>query len=484
MTQHLRIPSALRGRSARRPPDGRHPSRLSLWMEQVGDDLSPRAALPGDLDVDVAIVGAGYTGLWTARSLLVADPGLRVVVLEAETAGYGASGRNGGWCSALFPVGAAALARRYGHDAALALRRAMNETVVEVGRAARSDGVDCGYVRGGTVRLARTRVQLDAIAAELDADAAMDGVDGLQRLDEAQARARVGASSVLGGLFTPHCARIQPAELVRGLARAVEGRGAVIHERSPVLAVEPATGTRRARAVTASGTVTADVVVRATEAWTAGLPGSRRTVVPVYSLMVATEPLPAAFWDGAGLADRETFSDERHLIVYGQRTTDDRLAFGGRGAPYHFGSRIAPAYDGDRRVFAGLHTAVRELFPALAGHRFSHAWGGPIAIPRDWHASVGLDRATGTAWAGGYVGDGVATTNLAGRTLADLVLGRDTELTRLPWVGHRSPRWEAEPLRWLGVNAGLRAMTLADTEERLTGRPSRIARTMAPLLGH
>jgi glycine/D-amino acid oxidase-like deaminating enzyme len=157
--------------------------------------------------------------------------------------------------------------------------------------------------------------------------------------------------------------------------------------------------------------------------------------------------------------------------------------FGGRGAPYHLGSRVEPRFDRDQRVFAALHATLTGMFPVLRGARFTHAWGGPLGIARDWCASVGLDPSTGLAWAGGYVGDGVSTTNLAGRTLRDLVLGHDTALTRLPWVGHRSPAWEPEPLRWLGINVGLRAMTLADAEESLTGRPSLLARAVAPLLG-
>ena len=188
-------------------------------------------------------------------------------------------------------------------------------------------------------------------------------------------------------------------------------------------------------------------------------------------------------WDEIGLAQRETFSDHRHLIIYGQRTADDRLVFGGRGAPYHLGSRIEPAFDREPRVFAALHATLLDLFPVLTGTRFTHAWGGPLGIPRDWCASVGLDRATGLAL-GGRVRRRRRLHHQPGRAdAADLVLDRDTELTRLPWVGHRSPAWEPEPLRWLGINAGLRAMTLADAEERLTGRPSVVGRVMAPLVG-
>ena len=237
------------------------------------------------------------------------------------------------------------------------------------------------------------------------------------------------------------------------------------------------------RVVTRLGTVRARYVVRATEGYTPELTGMRRVVAPVYSLMIATEPLPPAVWDEIGLAGRPTFGDLRHLIIYGQRTADGRLAFGGRGAPYHLGSSVRPSYDQVPAVFAALRRTLAELFPVLGDVPVTHHWGGPLGIARDWCASVGLDPGTGLGWAGGYVGDGVATTNLAGRTLADLITGARSELTRLPWVGHRSPDWEPEPLRWLGLNAGLQVMGLADREEARTGRPSKVAGFMGRFLG-
>jgi glycine/D-amino acid oxidase-like deaminating enzyme len=444
----------------------------SLWHEQVvadGDPLAPRPPLDGDTEADVCIVGAGYTGLWTAHALLRGDPGLRVLLVEREVAGFGASGRNGGWCSALFPAGPAALARKHGNASAQAMRAAMRAAVDEVGKAVAEEDIACDWVKGGTVVLARTPAQLARARCE-----ASDGPDRVELLGPAEASALVGATDVLGATYSPDCARIQPARLARGLARAVERRGGRIAERTTALAVRPR------EVVTDRGVVRAVTVVRATEAWSASL--APRSVVPVYSLIVATRPLPASFWDRAGLAGGQTFSDHRHLVVYGQRTADDRLVFGGRGAPYHFRSRIHPAFDRDERVFAGLRAAVMELFPALRPDDLSHAWGGPLGIPRDWHAGVGLGP-DGVGWGGGYVGDGVATSNLAGRTIAALVLGRDDPLTTLPWVGHRSRRWEPEPLRWLLVNAGLRLMTLADGEERLTGRPSVVAASLARFLG-
>jgi glycine/D-amino acid oxidase-like deaminating enzyme len=423
-------------------------------------------------------VGAGFTGLWTAYYLALADPTLRVAVLEAEVAGFGASGRNGGWCSALFPTPWRRLVRHSSAAGARRLHRAMAETVVEVGRVADVEGIDAHYRRGGTVTLARSAAQSARLRDEIRT--ARDrgfGEDDLRQLGADEARAVLAASDVTGGLFTPHCAAVHPARLVRGLARAVEARGVALFEGTRVEEIGPGF------AQTTAGRVSAEVVVRATEGYTPALPGHRRTIAPVYSLMVATEPLPASAWEEIGLTERPTFTDGRHVIIYGQRTADGRLAFGGRGAPYHFGSRVRPSQDQEPGVFAMLRQTLRDLLPQLpADLAFTHAWGGPLGIARDWAASVGLDRATGLAWAGGYVGDGVGTSNLAGRTLADLVLGRDTELVSLPWVDHRSRRWEPEPLRWLGINAGLRAMQLADWEERRTQRPSVVARAMAPLM--
>ncbi len=218
--------------------------------------------------------------------------------------------------------------------------------------------------------------------------------------------------------------------------------------------------------------------------FTATLAGQRREVLPVYSLMLATEPLPDEVWDRIGLAERETFSDGRHLVIYGQRTADGRLAFGGRGAPYHFGSRIDPRHDRNDTVHDGLWQALSGMFPEVAPFRVTHRWGGPLGIPRDWYASCGLDRRSGLAWAGGYVGDGVATSNLAGRTLSDLITGTRSELTALPWVNHHSRRWEPEPLRWMGANAGLAVMSSADAHEVRSGRSSRRAALFGRFLGH
>jgi glycine/D-amino acid oxidase-like deaminating enzyme len=441
-----------------------------LWLETCGDDLTPRPSLGSDLDVDVAIVGAGYTGLWTAYYLARLDPTLRIAVLEKEIAGFGASGRNGGWCSALFAASRAKVAAQHGRDAAIALQRELFTTVDEVGKIAAEEGMDIHYDKGGTLDFATEEAHAHRLREEVGDERRWGfGDEDFRWLEPSEASERISVRGARGAVFSPHCAAIHPARLARGLARAVERHGVTVFERTTVVELAPG------RVRTTDGLVKADVVVRATEGYTAKLPGLRRALVPVYSLMIATEPLPDAFWKKVGWARRETMTDARHLIIYAQRTADGRIAFGGRGAPYHFGSRVEDRFDREPRVFSELRRSLVGLFPEAASARITHRWGGPLGIPRDWYSSVGLDRRRGMAWAGGYVGDGVGTSNLAGRTLADLILRRDTPITGLPWVDHRSRPWEPEPLRWLGVNLALRTMASADHVEARTGRPARRA---------
>lgn len=354
----------------------------------------------------------------------------------------------------------------------------VREAVDEIGRVAAAEGIGCDFTKDGTIAFARTPSQLARARAQVEqARSWGDTPEDLRLLDAGETRQHARAAGALGATYTPHCARIQPARLVRGLATAVERRGVALYEQTAATSVAPR------RVYTDAGDVTAEVVVRATEGYTPQLAGCEREVLPVYSLMVATEPLPEEVWAEIGLSRQPTFSDHRHLIIYGQRTADGRLAFGGRGAPYHFGSSVRPAFDRDDTVFEMLSKTLVDLFPPVAGAAFTHAWGGPLGVPRDWTPSVGLDSRTGMAWAGGYVGDGVSAANLAGRTLAHLISGTASELTTLPWVNHRSRRWEPEPLRWLGANAGLLAVRAADREEQLTARPSLLAKAMAPFVG-
>jgi glycine/D-amino acid oxidase-like deaminating enzyme len=435
-----------------------------MWLQECGDDLSPRPSLPGDIDADIAIVGAGFTGLWTAYHLLRHDPSLRVVVLEREIAGWGASGRNGGWCSALFPATWKRVAAEHGPDAADRLRLRLRQAVDDVGAFCVEHGVDARFAKGGTLSLVRNSAQLDRRYGDQE------------WLDAPAAQQRLAATSLLGAEYTPDCAALDPARLVRGLARVVEGLGAAIHERTRVVDVSPGS------VLTDHGTVKAELIVRATEGYTADLPSAHRDLAPLWSLIVATEPLPDDLWDTIGWRERETVTDGRHLIIYAQRTADGRIVFGGRGAPYRFGSATSGS-SGHDTTYGLLESTLHDLLPQTRDARITHRWGGVLGVPRDWMPSAAFDRKQGMAWAGGYVGDGVALSGLAGWTLADLLLGRDTEETRLPWVNHRWKRWEPEPLRWLGIQTMTAVMASADKVEQRTGRTARRARLLDHLVG-
>jgi glycine/D-amino acid oxidase-like deaminating enzyme len=440
---------------------------ISYWHDSLpeGELETSRPALPGDIDADVAIVGAGFTGLWTAYYLAQRDPALRIVVLEKDFAGFGASGRNGGWASGLLPTSWEQIAAESSRDETLRFQRTANEAVDEVGKVAADEGIDGHFAKGGYLRVATSPLQWDRLQQQLAHARQWDqGEDDLALLSRPDTKARVDADGVFGGLYSPHCAAIHPARMVRGVAHAAERRGVTIYEGTEVTAIEP--GVVR----TVHGDVRAEVAVRALEGYTSSLPQYRRALVPIYSLMIATEPLPDYVWDEIGWRDRETLNDDRRFLIYAQRTADGRIALGGRGAPYHWGSQIDPSFEHPRGVHDALHRTVVSLFPSLRDVAVTHRWGGVLGIPRDWFPSVRFDRTTGFATAGGYAGDGVTLTNLAGRTLADLITGTASDLTTLPWVGRESRAFEPEPLRFVGINAGFRLADWVDRREERTGR--------------
>jgi len=450
---------------------------LSMWHDTLEEDLEQRPALtPSEASAhwDVVIMGAGYTGLWSALGLVEQDPTLRVLVLEKECAGFGASGRNGGWCSALFPTGNSALIKRHGLEKTQALRSAMVHSVDSVGQWASTLGIDCDFVAGGTMMLARNDIQVSR-ATETLAEAQLVTADKHRWLEPSDT---LQATHVRGAVFDPACARLHPTKLVRGLARALEQRGVRIAEGTTVLGYEP--GMVR----TNRGDISTPVIVDALEGYRSQLTATKRHSLPLYSLMIATEPLPDSVFERIGLQHGMTFSDFRSLVIYGQRTADNRIAFGGRGAPYHFGSTIRADYDRVPRVFDALWRTLTDMFPDVSDAQVTHTWGGVLGVPRDWHSSVSFDPSTGIARAGGYVGDGVGLSHLAGFTLADLVLGAPTERTALPFVNHRSPKWEPEPLRYLGAMAAILGVGAADAIEARTGKQSLVSRLIAPLTGH
>jgi len=444
---------------------------LGFWWRSLGGPPAARPPLPGPAQADVAIVGAGYTGLWTAYYLKRAQPSLEIVVLERELAGFGASGRNGGWVSGFFSGPARVYERRVGQAAYVALQRAMFATVDEIAAVLREHAVDADFVKAGHLAVARGDGQALRLRRELrDAHKRGLGEIDLRELTTSELGERVQVAGAQAASFSPHVARVHPLKLLRGLTAAVEHLGVRIYERTPVHEIRPH------EALTPAGSVRARWVVRATEGYTAGLAGLRRALVPMNSSMIVTEPLPARTWEQIGWSGCEVLSDCAHVYAYLQRTADGRIAIGGRGAPYRFGSRTDGSGATAARTITQLHAHLRTMFPVLAGAALEHAWSGVLGVPRDWCPSINADPRAGLAWAGGYVGEGVAAANLAARTLRDLILGESTSLTTLPWVGHQPRRWEPEPLRWGSIHSVYALYRRADRHEQRTGRPSPLGR--------
>jgi glycine/D-amino acid oxidase-like deaminating enzyme len=447
---------------------------VSYWMETAGD-LAPRPRLDGTTACDVAILGAGYTGLWTAYYLLKQQPGLRIVIAEGEIAGFGASGRNGAWCAPDLNVSMDRLARLHGEDAARRTQQATYDAVDEVGRVAAAEGIEAGFHKGGELIVALGPHHVPALEASLREYERFGFGEHYRLLDAAGVAEKVRIAGAVAGLWSGAAAIVHPGRLVRGLAALVERMGARIVERTPVTdfraAVAGPAGGAPAALITPLGEIRAPVVVLAGEAYLVRLARVHRQLVPMYSLIVLTEPIDEATWAQIGWAGREVVASARLSIDYLSRTADGRILFGGRGAPYRLGSPIKDHYDRHDPTHEMLRGFVRTWFPMLRGVGFTHAWGGPLGMPRDWHPSFAYDPRTGIATARGYTGHGVSTANLAGRTLADLITGQPTPLTELPLVNHRSPDWEVEPLRWLGIRYAQGAMARLDRHAEATGRP-------------
>jgi glycine/D-amino acid oxidase-like deaminating enzyme len=430
---------------------------VSFWWNSIGREPA-RPALSGSTQADVCIIGAGYTGLWTAYYLKKAAPHLRIVVLEQRFAGFGASGRNGGWLTNDITGGRSSHVKSHGREAVGRWQTAMNESVDEVIRVTGEEDIDCDLIKGGEFTVATNAAQ-QARLVKAAAEAQTWSMTDVELLSAAEATAHINVHGTTGAMWHPHCARLHPAKLASGLARVVEALGVEIYEGTRVVEIRPH------QAVTTAGTVTAETIVRATEGFTAQIKGLRRTWLPMNSSLIVTEPLPTETWAQIGWNGYQTLGDQAHAYMYAQRTADDRIAIGGRGAPYRYGSGTDVDGATDPKTVGLLRDILSRFFPSTAGAAVEHVWSGVLGVPRDWSATVGLDPSTGLGWAGGYVGTGVTSTNLAGRTLRDLILKTSSPLTELPWVNHRVRKWEPEPLRYIAVQAMYAAYYAADRAE-------------------
>ena len=441
--------------------------QTSFWLASCADDLTPRKSFNGNLSVDVAILGGGFSGLWTAYYLLRDNPGIEVAILEKDICGFGASGRNGGWCSARFPVDADVLARRVGASRARETILALYDAVEEVGRVTGVEGIDADYRKTGLLSIARGKAQLPAIQATHRSYEQL-GLDTYNKLLSAATTSElIHATNIRGALLTPNSASIHPGKLVRGLARAVERLGGVIYERSEVTRLKLGDPPCL---ITESGSVTArHAVVAAGEAYLTELPPFQRALLPISSMIVLTAPLTPLQWEEIGWEGGHSVSSQSNTKNYLTRTVDGRILYGSRGAPYHFGSRISDAALQDEGIYEWMRETLREWFPVLEGVKFTHAWGGHLGVPRDWMPTVNFNRAAGLARLHGYTGRGVSTSNLAGRLLAGLIAERGTGLEGLPIHQPATRLWEPEPLRWMATRYLQNAYARIDRAEK-TGR--------------
>ena len=448
---------------------------VSFWYDEIGFPV-PNEPLRESIDVDVCIVGAGYTGMWTAYYLKQAAPELNVVLLEKEFAGFGASGRNGGWLTNSVTGGRDQYVASHGKAAALAIQLAMNNTVDEVIRVCHVEGIDADLVKGGELNVAYNPAQHARLLAWAE-DEHSWGFDEVQVCNRAATMNRISTPEALSSIWHPHCARIQPAKLAQGLRRAIQERGVTIYEKTNVSEIRPH------QAITKHGTVTAKHVIRATEGFTANLKGVHRQILPMNSSIIVTEQLPDSFWNEIGWNGYETLGDMAHVYFYAQRTADNRIAMGGRGVPYRYGSKTDMNGSAQEATIKTLMQLTHKYFPQTERFGFDHVWSGVLGVPRDWSAAVNYVSSTGEGSAGGYVGTGVTSTNLAGRTLTDLILGRSTELTELPWVNHKVRNWEFEPLRWIATHGLYAAYGYADkAEQRSPSSQTSAVASMANLI--
>jgi glycine/D-amino acid oxidase-like deaminating enzyme len=422
---------------------------VSFWFDDLAESIQPRSCLQQDISVDIAIIGAGFTGLWTAYYLKKQQPDLSIAIVESEVAGFGASGRNGGWL-----MGALAGETKYLASLPEAARRAGYQLIFsvidEVEQVLEEEEIDCDLHRGGSIYAAARYPEQLAFQQSALKYLHLSGLteDDYRWLSKPELDQKVRMRNGQGAIFTPHCAAINPGKLVRGLAQCVESKGVQIFEKSAVRKVANKCIT------TAQGSVKANIIVPATEGFADTLMGLKSYVLPIQSLIVATEPLSAAQWDEIGLAERPTFSDAGRLSTYGQRSTDGRIIFGARGG-YLYGGKARHQFSLNDPEFRERENILKDLFPSLEQVNITHGWGGTIGMARNFAPFAVFDSTAGIASAGGYGGRGVGATNLFGRTLADMILSKDTQLTNMPWAftsaTHKTAlkRWEPEPCRWL-----------------------------------
>jgi len=432
----------------------------SLWADSARK-LDTKE-LVSSSEFDVAIIGGGFSGLWTAYHLNQFDKSLRIAVFEACEIGFGASGRNGGWASSEYPVTKKSLIKRHGETKANQLFTALDQSIDEIGKFAKKYAQKSGFVKSGSLYFSRNQGQLQRLKAKSSAN---------DWLSAKEVRELINVDGVLGGSFDPSCATVHPLQLLQGLAEYLIERKVSIYQRSWATQIPGGL-------VVNSFRIKAPKVIQATEVFG----DSNREFIPLYSLMIASEPLSNKIWKEIGNQERFTFAENSHVINYAQRTVDNRLAIGGRGASTPYLSKLKASKEQTKSVHSRLQKLACSWFPILENTKFTHTWGGAVAITRNWEPYLQYDRKQGFGRLGGYAGDGVTMSYLSGKIMAAEVLDRKLELRRLHFVNQPIRKWEPEPLRYLAVNSLVQLSNLADFEESISDRPSLLNKVIEPLI--
>jgi glycine/D-amino acid oxidase-like deaminating enzyme len=418
----------------------------SFWLRQYGP-YTPNSPLEGEVRVDVAIIGAGYTGLATALNLRHDEPARSVAVLEAHTVGYGASGRNGGFNMTLFGLEPAVTKALFGQARTVEAHRYMERAVDYVRDLVERYRIQSDYEHPGFLRAATTPGFVRRIRHDMELLTQM-GITGLEWWDADRLRQEVNSPLFLGAWWEPRCGLLDPAKHARELKRVVEEAGAQVFEHTPVESIDRDQGFTLH---TPSGRLHANRIVFATNAYSHLFPELRRKQVPAFTHMIVTEPLTPERLGSIGWKHRQGLEDARNFVHYFRLTADNRLAMGGSDVTISFGRSMDR--DDNRRIFSDLERDITRLFPGLRGIRIVDRWGGPVSVPIDMAPAIGFLGDRRAVYSLGCVGQGVSMTHLNGRTIADLLLEKDTDLTRVWFVNRRTIPWPPEPLRFAASHA-------------------------------
>jgi glycine/D-amino acid oxidase-like deaminating enzyme len=430
-------------------------TQKSYWLNTYGP-YTPNDPLRGDVTLDVAIIGGGYTGLATAYCLKQAEPTMRVAVLEGAVVGYGASGRNGGFAMTLFGLEPAVTAALFGKARTAEAHRYCERSVDMVRDLIRDHNMQSDFEYTGFLRLATRPGFAKRIQHDLEI-LTSQGITDIEWIDQAEAQAEINSPLVLGAWREPRCGILNPAKHVRELKRVAQAAGSMVFELSPVTEIKRA---GRFRLRTPQGTISAEKIVFATNAYSLMIPELKRKQVPAFTHMVITEPLTSEQLNSIGWLNRSGLEDARNLVHYLRLTIDNRIAIGGSDVTLSYGRDMDR--DLNEKTFRQLEQDMVTLFPSLKGIKFAYRWGGPVSVPVDMAPAIGTVGDARAWYSLGCVGHGVAPTHLNGQTLADLLLEKRTDLTSIWFVNRRTLPWPPEPLRWAASQAILGYMHAED----------------------